>query len=82
MWNNSFNSFTCNGSSIMVKAGAFDIGKADKFEELLSEASHKANELKFKKLVLKSLRMNVEDKDPKEIEGLYSLYVMSLYNDC
>jgi len=54
----------------------------DEFEELLSKASHKANELKFKELVLKSLRINVEDKDPKEIEDLYSLYVMSLYNDC
>ena len=54
----------------------------DKFEELLMKASQKASELNFKKLVLKSLRVDIENKDPKEIEDLYSLYVMSLYNDC
>ena len=54
----------------------------DKFEELLMKASQKASELNFKKLVLKSLRVDIENKDPKEIEDLYSLYVMSLYNYC
>ena len=54
----------------------------DKFEELLMKASQKASELNFKKLVLKSLRVDIENNDPKEIEDLYSLYVMSLYNDC
>ena len=54
----------------------------NEFEEMLTEASQKANELNFKKLVLKSLRIDIEDKDPGEIESLYSLYVMSLYNDC
>ena len=54
----------------------------DKFEELLMKASQKASELNFKKLVLKSLRVDIEHKDHEEIEDLYSLYVMSLYNDC
>ncbi|MAG53035.1 MAG: hypothetical protein CMH62_03685 [Nanoarchaeota archaeon] len=54
----------------------------DKFEELISKASEKAKKLNFKKLVLKSLRIEVEDKEPSEIESLYVLYVMSLYNDC
>ena len=52
------------------------------FEELLVDASQKTSELNFKKLVLKSLRVDVEDKDPVDIENLYNLYVMSLYNDC
>ena len=42
----------------------------DEFEELLAKASQKANELNFKKLVLKSLRMSVKDKDKEEIESL------------
>ena len=46
VWNSSFNNFTYNGGSIMVKV------KEDKFEELLVKASQKANELNFKKLVL------------------------------
>ena len=54
----------------------------DNFEELMSKASAKASDLNFKKLVLKSLRVDIEHKDHKEIEDLYSLYVMSLYNDC
>ena len=57
--------------------------KEDKFEELLIKASQKANELKFKKLVLKSLRMEVKDKDDKEIESLYDLYMATVhYSDC
>ena len=57
--------------------------KEDKFEELLIKASQKANELNFKKLVLKSLRMEVKDKDDKEIESLYDLYMATVhYSDC
>ena len=77
MWNSSFNNFTYNGGSIMVKV------KEDKFEELLVKASQKANELNFKKLVLKSLRMSVKDKDKEEIESLYDLYMTTVhYSDC
>ena len=55
----------------------------DKFEELLIKASQKANELSFKKLVLKSLRIDVKTKDKKEIENLYELYMtMAKYSDC
>ena len=72
----SFDNYTFIGSSIMVNY------EQDEFEELISKASEKANELNFKKLVLKSLRIDIEDKDPSEIESLYMLYVMSLYNDC
>ena len=54
----------------------------DLFKELMSKASAKASNLNFKKLVLKSLRVDIEHKDHEEIEDLYSLYVMSLYNDC
>ena len=56
--------------------------KNDEFEELISKAIVKARDFNFKKLVLKSLRMDVENKNIKEIENLYLLYVMSLYNDC
>jgi len=57
--------------------------KEDKFEELLVKASQKANELNFKKLVLKSLRMSVKDKDKEEIESLYDLYMTTVhYSDC
>lgn len=57
--------------------------KEDKFEKLLAKASQKANELKFKKLVLKSLRMTLEGKDDKEIEDLYDLYMTTVhYSDC
>ena len=77
MWNNPFNNFTYIGCSIMVKV------KEDKFEELLVKASQKANELNFKKLVLKSLRMEVEDKEETEIESLYDLYMTTVhYSDC
>jgi len=58
------------------------INNDDDFEELISKASIKARDLNFKKLVLKSLRVDVKNKDSKEIESLYSLYIMSLYNDC
>ena len=55
----------------------------DEFEELLAKASQKANELNFKKLVLKSLRMSVKDKDKEEIESLYDLYMTTVhYSDC
>ncbi len=59
-----------------------EVNDDDKFEELISKASAKARDLNFKKLILKSLRVDIENKDPKEIESIYSLYVMSLYNDC
>ena len=59
-----------------------EINNDDDFEELISKASIKARDLNFKKLVLKSLRVDVKNKDSKEIESLYSLYIMSLYNDC
>jgi len=55
----------------------------EKFEELLKKASIKANELNFKKLVLKSLRMELKGKDNKEIERLYDLYMTTVhYSDC
>ena len=55
----------------------------DKFEELLAKASRKANDLNFKKLVLKSLRMEIKHKDDKEIESLYDLYMATVhYSDC
>ena len=55
----------------------------EKFEELLEKASRKANELNFKKLVLKSLRMELKGKDNKEIERLYDLYMTTVhYSDC
>ena len=77
MWNNTFNNLTYIGCSIMVKV------KEDKFEELLIKASQKANELNFKKLVLKSLRMEIKHKDDKEIESLYDLYMATVhYSDC
>ena len=77
MWNFAFNNLTCIGCSIMVKV------KEDKFEELLIKASQKANELNFKKLVLKSLRMEIKHKDDKEIESLYDLYMATVhYSDC
>ena len=40
--------------------------KNDEFEELISKASVKARDFNFKKLVLKSLRMDVENKNIKE----------------
>ena len=55
----------------------------DKFEELLAKASRKANDLNFKKLVLKSLRMELKGKDDNEIEHLYDLYMTTVnYSDC
>lgn len=54
-----------------------------KFEEILEIASQKANELNFKKLVLKSLRIDISDKDDKEIESIYDLYMTTTYHsDC
>jgi len=53
-----------------------------KFDELLKKASQKANELNFKKLVLKSLRIDVENKDDKDIENIYDLYMTTIYSDC
>ena len=50
--------------------------KENKFEELLIKASQKANELNFKKLVLKSLRMEIKHKDDKEIESLYDMKII------
>ena len=76
MWYSSFNNYTFIGSSIMVETNE------DDFEEMLVNASQNLQELKFKKLVLKSLRIDVANKDSIEIENLYQLYVMSLYNDC
>lgn len=79
MWNYSFNSCIVTGSKIMVIK---EENKDNDFEELVSKASIKARELNFKKLVLKSLRVDIEGKDPGEIESLYYLYKMTLYNDC
>ena len=59
-----------------------EINDDDEFEELMRKASSKARDFNFKKLVLKSLRVDIENKDFKEIENIYYLYVMSLYNDC
>ena len=76
MWHYSFDNYTFFGSTIMVNY------EEDEFEKLISKASEKASELNFKKLVLKSLRVDIEGKNSLEIENLYMLYVMSLYNDC
>ena len=54
----------------------------EKFEELLKKASQKANELNFKKLVLKSLRIDIENKDDRDIENIYDLYMTTIYSDC
>ena len=59
-----------------------EINNDDEFEELISKSSAKARDFNFKKLVLKSLRVDIENKNLKEIESMYYLYVMSLYNDC
>jgi len=59
-----------------------EINDDDEFEELMRKASAKARDFNFKKLVLKSLRVDIENKNLKEIESMYYLYVMSLYNDC
>ena len=59
--------------------------KEDKFEKLLAKASQKANELSFKKLVLKSLRIDVKTKDKKEIgliaEELAEIFPELVEND-
>ena len=37
----------------------------------------------FKKLVLKSLRVDIENKEDKEIESIYDLYITTTYfSDC
>ena len=59
-----------------------EISNDNEFEEIMIKASVKARELNFKRLVLKSLRVDIENKSLKEIENIYYLYVMSLYNDC
>ena len=77
MWCCYFNSHTIIGGSTVVKH------KEDGFEDLLIEASQKANELNFKKLVLKSLRVDIENKEDKEIESIYDLYMTTTYfSDC
>ena len=76
MWYSSFNNNSFIGSSIMVNQ------EKDEFDELLKKASQKANELNFKKLVLKSLRINIEDKDDRDIENIYDLYMTTIYSDC
>ena len=76
MWHSSFNNNTFIGSSIMV------IQEHKEFDELLRKASQKANELNFKKLVLKSLRIDIENKDNRDIENIYDLYMTTIYGDC
>ena len=76
MWGCSFNNFTFIGGSIMVEINE------DEFERMVLDSNQKLKDLNFKKLVLKSLRINIENKDSNEIENLYQVYVMSLYNDC
>ena len=76
MWHSSFNNNTFIGSSIMV------IQEDKEFDELLRKASQKANELNFKKLVLKSLRIDIENKDNRDIENIYDLYMTTIYSDC
>ena len=76
MWGCSFNNFTFIGGSIMVEINEED------FDRMVLNSNQKLKDLNFKKLVLKSLRVNIENKDSNEIENLYQLYVMSLYNDC
>ena len=77
MWRCYFNNYTIIGGSIVVKH------KEDEFEDLLIEASQKSNELNFKKLVLKSLRIDTDNKDDKEIESIYDLYMTTTYfSDC
>ena len=72
----SFNNHTFVGGSIMV------IQEKDDFDKLLEKASQKANELNFKKLVLKSLRIDIENKDDRDIENIYDLYMTTIYGDC
>ena len=72
----SFNNHTFVGCSIMV------IQEKDDFDKLLEKASQKANELNFKKLVLKSLRIDIENKDDRDIENIYDLYMTTIYGDC
>ena len=58
------------------------IQEKDDFDKLLEKASQKANELNFKKLVLKSLRIDIENKDDRDIENIYDLYMTTIYSDC
>ena len=51
-----------------------EINDDDEFEELMRKASAKARDFNFKKLVLKSLRVDIENKNLKEIESMYYLF--------
>ena len=53
------------------------------FEEVIKEASEIAREFQKKKLHLKSMGIDVVDKERSEIENLYRLYEATvLYNGC
>ena len=79
MWNCSLNSFTIVGSTVMVKTEKKD----DWFEEIIEEASEIAREFQGKKLHLKSMGIDVDNKERSEIENLYRLYETTvLYNGC
>ena len=55
----------------------------DWFEEIIDEASEMVREFQKKKLHLKSMGINVDNKENSEIENLYRLYECTvLYNGC
>ena len=55
----------------------------DWFEEIIEEASEIAREFQKKKLHLKSMGIDVNNKEKSEIENLYSLYETTvLYTGC
>jgi hypothetical protein len=57
--------------------------KDDWFEEIIEEASKIAREFQGKKLHLKSMGIDVDNKERSEIENLYRLYETTvLYNGC
>lgn len=55
----------------------------DWFDEVIEEASEIAREFQRKKLHLKSMGIDVKDKERSEIENLYRLYETTvLYQGC
>tara|TARA_R110002020_G_scaffold315336_1_gene530485 strand:- start:330 stop:518 length:189 start_codon:yes stop_codon:yes gene_type:complete len=55
----------------------------DWFEEIIEEASEIAREFQKKKLHLKSMGIDVNNKEKSEIENLYRLYETTvLYTGC
>lgn len=59
------------------------VNNKDWFDEVIEEAGEIAREFQRKKLHLKSMGIDVKDKERSEIENLYRLYETTvLYQGC